>query len=206
VLVAAGRPASWIVQQALELQPWDLLRVSVGGEQRWTASALADWVDDAVGGRRLEQLPLPVVCVVQRLRDGSVLGFNRGRAGLAVQAACAVEGRLQPVRIRGELHADADLKVPLPVRLARSLGAQRVLAVDASAHEQKAPPGSERYRPSDLRKRALTQPDAAAADVLLHPEFGYWVSVTREFRQQAIDAGHEAVLAAAPALRGLRAG
>ena len=41
-------------------------------------------------------------------------------------------------------------------------GARRVLAVDVSAHEDKAPPGTERWREADLRKRALTLPDARA--------------------------------------------
>ena len=88
-----------------------------------------------------------------------------------------------------------------PVR--RMADAIRVLAIDASAHEDRAPEGARRYRDGDLRKRALTAPDAALADVLLHPDFGYWVSLTEAFRRRAIDAGYTATLAAAPTLRAL---
>lgn len=206
VLRAAGMPSADIVRAGLEMQPWDVLRWAPGGSQRWSANGLADWVQQAVRARPLQSLPLPVVCAAQRLRDGTVLGFNHGHAGLAVQAASAIEGRFTPVRIRGELIADADQRMPLPVRLARAAGATRVLAVDASAHEDRAPEGASRYRASDLRKRALTAPDAALADVLLHPEFGYWVSLTDEFKRRAIAAGRAATLAAAPALRALHAG
>ena len=59
------------------------------------------------------------------------------------------------------------------------------------------------YRDGDLRKRALTQPDAQLADVLLHPDFGYWVSLSREFRERAIAAGYQATLADAARLRAL---
>jgi NTE family protein len=41
---------------------------------------------------------------------------------------------------------------------------------------------------------------------VLHPDFGYWVGLTREFRERAIEAGYRETLAQAPALRALHAG
>ena len=41
------------------------------------------------------------------------------------------------------------------------------------------------------------------ADVLLHPDFGYWVSFSREFRERAIAAGYRDTLAQAGRLREL---
>ncbi len=202
-LYAAGLSAQAIERAALDLQPWDLVRWAPGSDAGWAASGLADWVQQALDGRPLQDLPIPVVCAVQRLRDGAVLGFNHGHAGLAVQAAGAIEGRLTPVTIRGEAFADADQRMPLPVRLARAAGATRVLAVDASAHEDRAPEGASVYRDGDLRKRALTAPDAELADVLLHPDFGYWVSLSEDFKRRAIAAGYQATLAAAVPLRAL---
>ena len=206
VLRAAGRKGPEIEALALDLQPMKLARLSLGSSGRFSGGAMADWLREQTGHRLLEQLPIPAVCVVQRLADGAVLGFNRGDLGLAVQAASAIEGQFTPVRIRGQRYADADQRMPLPVRLARALGATRVLAVDASAHEDRTPEGAQRYRAGDLRKRALTLPDAQQADVLLHPEFGYWVSLTREFRERAISAGYRATLAAAERLKALHAG
>ena len=86
-----------------------------------------------------------------------------------------------------------------------ALGAKRVLAVDASAHVERAPSGAERYRDGDLRKRALVQPDARLADVLLHPDFGYWVSFSRDFRERAIGAGYRATMEQAARLQKLHA-
>ena len=202
-LCAAGLSAAAIEALALDLNPLQLARLAPGARERFSGAALRDLVSEMVEGRRLEQLPVPMVCAAQRLRDGTVVGFNAGDTGLAVQASSAIEGQLSPVRIRGERYADADLRTPLPVRLARSLGAQRVLAVDASAHEDRAPPGAERWRESDRHKRTLTRPDAEAADLLLHPDFGYWVSLSRDFRQRAIDAGYRDTLGQVAALRQL---
>ena len=206
VLRAAGRKGPEIEALALDLQPMKLARLSLGSSGRFSGGAMADWLREQTGHRLLEQLPIPAVCVVQRLADRAVLGFNRGDLGLAVQAACAIEGQFAPVRIRGQRYADADLVAPLPVRLARALGASRVLAVDASAHEERAPPGTERWRAGDLKKRALTRPDTLASDVLLHPEFGYYASVSREYRERAIAAGYRETMAAATAIRALHAG
>jgi NTE family protein len=125
---------------------------------------------------------------------------------LAVQASAAIEGQFAPVRIHGERYVDPDWTMPLPVRLARALGAQKVIAVDASAHLDKAPPGAQRYRKSDLRKKALVDADGVLADVLLKPDFGYWVNLSREFRERAIEAGYRETLVQAERLRALHAG
>ena len=209
VLYAGGMRAAAMEALALNLPVLRLLRLSLGGAQRWSGGGLADVVRDELRrlGREpmLDKLPLMVTCVSQRLADGVAVGFTRGDAGLAVQAAAAIEGQFTPVRIRGQRYADADLAQPLPVRLARALGAKRVLAVDASAHEERAPPGAESYRAADLHKRALTQPDAQQADVLLHPEFGYWASTSVEYRQRCMAAGYRDTLAAASRIKALHA-
>ena len=200
---AGGLGAARIEQLALDLQPWQFLRWNLGGAERWRGDGLADLVNQALDHRPLQALPLPVACAVQRLRDGAVLGFNQGDAGLAVQAASSIEGQMAPLTLRGERYADADLRMPLPVRLARALGATRVLAVDASAREDSIPPDAGAYRAADLHKRALTAPDAASADLLLHPAIGYWAGWSRDYRARVIAAGYHSTLAAAERLQAL---
>ena len=203
VVYASGKSAATIEKIALELQPVGLGRLAMGADERFSGSAIADLVRSEIGGVQLERLRIPVVCAAARRSDSSLIGFNVGDAGLAVQASCAIEGQFAPVRIRGDQYVDPDLYQPLPVRLAHQLGATRVLAIDASAHEDKAPPGTERYRAGDLRKRALTEPDARAADITLHPEFGYYVNLSREFRERAISAGYRSTMAAAAKIAAL---
>ena len=205
-LRAAGMTGRAIETLALDLKPWTLARVAWGnGGERLSGHAIAALVRQHTGERLLERFRIAMVCVAQRLTDGAAVGFNCGDVGLAVQAAVAIEGQFTPVRIRGQRYADADLRTPLPVRLARALGATRVLAVDASAHEESAPAGTERWRAGDLRKRALTEPDARLADVLLHPRIGYYAGMSREYRERLIDTGYRDTLAQAPALRALHA-
>ncbi len=212
-LCAGGIAMPTLEALALELQPLAVARLAMGEQARYSGSALADFIRWHLGSqpgaqpgaqpgsgapvRLLEDLPVAMACVAVRQRDAALVAFTAGDAGVAVQASAAMAGLFTPVRIRGELHIDPDGVAPLPVRVARALGAQRVLAVDASAHEGNAPPGAARFRAADLRKRALIEPDAQAADLVLHPEFGYWVSFTREFRERAIAAGYRDTLARA---------
>ena len=203
VMYACGKSARDIEHLALELKPWSLGRLVIGGNLQLSGAAISDLVRSEVNGLLLESMRIPVACAAARLSDSRLIGFNAGDAGVAVQASCAIEGQFSPVRIRGEQYVDADQYQPLPVRLARQFGATRILAVDASAHEERAPIGSERYRAGDLRKRALTEPDARAADVTLHPEFGYYVNLSRDYRELAIAAGYRTTLAAAKQLTAL---
>lgn len=202
-LCAAGLPAAALEALALELQPLSLARLALGQPERLSGAAVAELVRLHAPVRLLEQMPVAMACVAARRSDGTAVAFTAGDAGVAVQAAAAIEGQFAPVRIRGEHYLDADGSAPLPVRIARALGAQRVLAVDASVHLDRAPPGAARYRESDLRKKRLVDADAALADLVLKPDFGYWVNLSQEFRARAIEAGYRETLAQAGALRAL---
>jgi NTE family protein len=200
-LRASGLEAPAIETIALELQPLALARVALGADERLSGAPLAELVRRQVAVQQLERMPIAMACVAARKRDGRTMAFTAGDVGLAVQASAAIEGQFAPVRIRGETYVDADWHTPLPVRLARALGAQRVIAVDATVHLDRAPPGAERYREGDLKKKALVDADAAAADLVLKPDFGYWVSLSRDFRERAIAAGYRDTMAKERELR-----
>ncbi len=200
-LRACGVSGLALRELALELQPWSLARWAVGADERLSPLAIADWVSERVGHRPLEKLGVPLACVAYRPARREVVAFTAGDTGLAVAASCAIQGQFSPVRIAGHQHVDADLHQPLPVRVAHALGAQRVLAVDASAHLDRAPSGAERYREGDRLKAELTAVDARLADVVLKPDFGYWVSLSKDFRTRSVEAGYRETLAQADRLK-----
>ena len=202
-LRASGVDAPAIEALALALQPMALARVALGAEERLSGAPLAELMRRHAAVTQLERMPVAMACVATRRRDGRVVAFTAGDVGLAVQASAAIEGQFAPVRIRGETYVDADWHSPLPVRIARALGARRILAIDASAHLERVPPGAERYRDGDLRKKALVDADAALADLVIKPDFGYWVNLSREFRERAIAAGYRDTMARERELRAL---
>ena len=188
---------------AFDFSTLAVVRPHLGGGEKLSGAGLVDLVNGLLDHRPLERLPLAMAVVAMHQVSREVVAFTHGDAGVAIQASCAIEGSLAPVRIRGALYVDPDLGTPMPVRAALALGAKRVLAVDVSAYEDKAPAGSERYRPGDLRKRALTEPEARAATYTLHPEFSYYVGLSQEFREHAIRAGYRQTMAQGSQLKAL---
>ena len=202
-LYAGGMAVAEMERLAMDFSMLSVMRPSFGGAggEKVSAAGMVSLVNQMLGDRPLEKLPIACAVVAMQQNSREVVAFTRGNSGIAIQASCAVEGTLAPVRIRGVQYVDPDLGTPMPVRVALALGATRVLAIDVSAHENKAPPGTDRYRAGDLRKRALTEPETRAATFTLHPEFSYFVNMGQAFREQALRAGYEQTHAQAAQLR-----
>ena len=208
-LYASGLRAAKLEALALDLGLMEVGRWAMLGEGKFDGAPIATQVTEQImaqtGQPSIEKLPIRFAAVAAKKLSRKPMAFNAGHAGLAVQASSAIEGMFTPVRINGVQYIDADQVMPMPVRLARSMGAVKVLAIDASAHEDKAENVVPRYRAGDLRKRALTLPDTLAADVNLQPDFGYYVNTSKEFRLRCINAGYAQTMANAQVLRALHA-
>lgn len=208
-LYASGLRAAKLEALSLDLGLLEVGRWAMFGDGKFDGAPIAAQVTEQImaqtGQQAIEKLPIRFAAVAIEKVTRKPIIFNAGHAGLAVQTSSAIEGMFTPVRIRGVQYADADLVVPMPVRLARAIGAVKVLAIDASAHEDKAPAGAARFKEGDLRKRALTLPDTLAADLSLQPDFGYYVNTSKEFRLRCIQAGYEQTMAKAQVLRALHA-
>jgi NTE family protein len=204
-LYAQGKSALELEDLALSLSVTRFARITLGGKERLGGSAIADFVSEQTAQRPIEALKTRFHAVALRAEDRQVVCFGKGDTSVAVQASCAIEGTFTPVRIRGVRYHDPDLVTAVPVRLAKRLGAKRVLSVDCSAHEDNAPPEAARFRAGDLRKRALTLADVSVSELNLHPFFGYWVNASEEFRRRAILAGYQDTMAQAAEIQKLAA-
>lgn len=208
-LYAGGVRAAKLEALALDLGLLEVGRWAMLGEGKFDGAPIAAQVTEQImaqtGQQTIEKLPIRFAAVAIDKVTRKPMIFNAGQAGLAVQASSAIEGIFTPVRIRGVQFVDADLVLPMPVRLARAMGAVKVLAIDASAHEDKAPAGAMRFREGDLRKRALTLPDTLAADITLQPDFGYYVNASKAYRLRCINAGYEQTMEKAQVLKAMHA-
>jgi NTE family protein len=201
---AAGLPVERIEALAFDFDFYRLARWSPGDGLKMDGSRIAALVHDALGVRTFAQLPTPLAVVATDLQAMQPVLFNRGDVGWAVQASCAIPGRFAPVRVRGRDIVDADVVSPLPVKAARQLGARHVVAVDVAVHMDKPrPAGAERYLEIDRAKRAQIDAEARLADLVLHPYFGYWVSLSRDYRVTTARAAYEQTMSQAAALRAL---
>jgi len=166
--------------------------------------ALQDYVNRAVHGRTLDQLSRKVAIVATDLRSGQEIVFERGDTGIAVRASSSVPGVFQPVRIGNREYVDGGLVSPVPVKVARRLGADFVIAVDISTR-----PGDKPVRDSvDMLLRtfvimgnALADIELRDADVVIKPDTSNLSVTDFESRHLAILEGERAAQAVVPEIR-----
>lgn len=212
VLAAAGRSAAQIEQLALGLTVWDVLDLTPAAllhGSLYTGRAISTLATRDTQLRTLEALPVPCAVAATALPARVGVAFDAGDLELALQASCAIVGTAPPVRIGTQLYCDGDLAAPLPAQLARSLGAQRVIALDVSAWDSDTPAWVRRDRPdwvADGRRRdALVAAERPAIDLLLRLHLPYMAGFSSGYRRRAIALGREQTLAQADALRRLAA-
>ena len=166
--------------------------------------ALARYVREQTGGRSIEQMKLPLGIVATDLDNGTPILFQRGDTGAAVRASSAVPAVFQPVKIGSREYVDGGLVSPVPVRFARQMGAEMVIAVDISSP-------LDGNATSDVMKmllqtfaimgRSINQFELKDADIVLRPLLVGVSSADFTARMKAIQAGREAALRLLPELK-----
>ncbi len=170
--------------------------------------ALARYVAGQVSGRTIEDMPLPLGIVATDLNSGVGVLFRRGDTGTAVRASSAVPSVFQPVRISGRDYVDGGLVSPVPVRFAREMGAELVVAVDISSPPEGNPAdGSLQIllQTFAIMGQSINRFELRDADVVLRPALGGVKSADFGARQKSIAAGRLAMQQALPQLRQLLA-
>ena len=81
----------------------------------------------------MEELGAPFGCVATDLQTGAEVWMRKGSIAEAVRASIALPGLFTPVSHEGRLLVDGGLVNPVPVSLARAMGADIVIAVDLNA-------------------------------------------------------------------------
>lgn len=168
--------------------------------------ALARYVGTQVGGRPIQEMPLPLGIVATDLQSGQGVLFRRGDTGTAVRASSAVPSVFQPVRISGRDFVDGGLVAPVPVRFAREMGAELVLAVDISSPpEANAPEGSLQIllQTFAIMGKTINGFELRDADVVLRPVLSGVGSADFAARKRSIAAGRQAMQQALPRLKEL---
>ena len=205
-LYAAGQRGSVLQQTALTMDEsaiadWTLPMFNRGVLR---GEALARYIADQVQHRTLEQLPLKLGVVATDLQTGQGVLFQRGDTATAVRASSAVPGVFAPVNIQGRDYVDGGLVAPVPVRHARQMGADVVLAVDISSPPQ-SDAGSDTLQillqTFSIMIQSINHLELRQADVVVRPALAGVASTDFTVRAHAIEAGRLAMQAALPQLR-----
>ena len=201
-LYAGGMSARELERLAYEINMLEFFefRALTGGLA--TGGTIQSYVNGKVEGRSIEQLKIPFVAAATRRADGKIALFNPGDTRLAVCASGASPGQFEPVRIGDELYVDGDEASPVPIHAARRLGAKVVIAVDVSAFAEDTPKTALReWVLKDERRARQVAAEAGEADVLVHPNIGYYAGHTEPYRRQVIEIAERFTREKLPAIQ-----
>lgn len=78
-------------------------------------------------------MKIPMYVVATELKHGTKTVFNYGNTGQAVRASASIPSMFVPTKIGKSEYVDGGLVSPVPVEVARDLGADVIIAVDILA-------------------------------------------------------------------------
>jgi len=131
------------------------LDVSFAGSSLLSGARLADKLVAGVGDLPIDKLPIRYAAIATEIDTGHEIWMTRGRLADAMRASYALPGIFPPVRIGDRWLVDGALVNPVPVSVARALGARLVIAVNVN---------------TDLFGRGTAIPDQGATEAPIEEE------------------------------------
>lgn len=198
-----GAQLQWLADSMDESQltDWTVPFMSRG---MLRGEALGRYVNSQLNGAKIEDMKMPLGIVATDLQTGDGILFRRGDIATAVRASSAVPSVFEPVRIGNKDYVDGGLVSPVPVRFARQMGADIIIAVDISSRPEDA-------KTTDILKvllqtfsimsKSISQLELAQAEVVVRPAMPDVGSAEFAARKKSIEAGRAAMKLALPALK-----
>lgn len=146
---------------------------------------------------RVEETLIPFAAVALDLQSGESVVLKRGRLREVIAASCAMPGVLNPVKLEERMLVDGGWSETVPIRAARQLGADFVIAVEVGdpTTELKEPRNALDViaRADALARAALNKEQIEDAEIVLSPRNGvtHWADFSTT--AHAIERGEEEV-------------
>ena len=133
--LAAGREQA--LRDLAENLDWRRLRqffweVSLSRSGLTDGKRLLEETRKLIGAKEFRELDLPFRAVATDLDSGAEVVLSSGNLPQALRASISIPGVFSPVCVGRRLLVDGGLVNPVPVNVARAMGAQTVVAVDVS--------------------------------------------------------------------------
>lgn len=164
---------------------------------------LQTFINQLVANRPLQTLPRKVAAIATDLQSGKPVAFTQGNTGLAVRASSAVPGVFVPPLILGRLYVDGQVSSPVPVAMARMLGASTVIAVDATFPPEQSVisnTSSVLFQSFTIATQRIKDQELEQATLVIRPNIQASVQLGFEDRTWIIAAGEKAARDALPEL------
>lgn len=196
VFYAAGYTGLQMEDVAMKVRDVDVIDAAASSKRGLIAGeALQKLINNFVKDKPIEALKTPFIATATNLRTGDSVQLKSGNAGQAVRASSSMPGVFLPMSINNMELVDGAISSPLPVSVARHMGADVVVAVDVGAAPQNAHAAGiyEIVMQSfEIMGLSLSKLEGQRADVLIKPNVTAFSGSDFSNRAQLIAAGYSA--------------
>lgn len=130
-------------------------------------------LDKYLCAQRFDQLKIPFIAVATDLYSGELVPMGGGDLVKAVQASCSIPFVFVPCKHLGRVLVDGGVINPVPVKIAKDLGAEIIIAVDLCELLEKTCPSNLfeiADRSAEIAFMWQNQACASQADVIIRPK------------------------------------
>lgn len=203
-LYAAGNSGFALQKLVLDMEEGQFSDWSLPDRGIIKGEALQNYINRAIGQRPLEKLGKLFAVVATDLHSGEAVVFRTGNTGMAVRASSSVPGVFQPVFINGREYVDGGLVSPVPVGIAKSLGADFIIAVDISARPKYGKTGTTidvLLQTFSIMGQAISRFELPAADIVIRPNTPEISAMDFQDRHLAVLEGEKAATLMLPEIK-----
>ena len=194
-LYASGKSPYQLQQIALNFKESDIRDLTLNRQGILLGQKLQDYVNKNVSNKPMEKFPIRFSAVATRLDNGRKVEFIKGNAGQAVRASCSIPNVFVPATIAGVKYVDGGLVSPIPVKTAKDMGADLVIAVDISAR----PEGGKATSMFGLLDQTINimgqqsiNEELKQANIVIQPKVGHIGTLDLKVSHETILAGEKA--------------
>ncbi len=172
-LYAGGQPIS-AFERVLPTVRWgQLVELTMPPKAFVHNRRMIRFVESYIGPVDFRDLRIPFAAVAADAATGEAYILNSGRVSEAICASTAIPGVMQPVQYRDRLLIDGGVVHPVPVLLAKAMGADLVIAIDLSttSYAKRSPSSfvASILNTIEIMSDNILREELQLADVVLNP-------------------------------------
>lgn len=206
-LYASGKNSTELRQIALDLKPNDVRDITITKKGFFEGKKVENYINQQVQNVPIQSLKKPMFIVATELKEGKRVVFNYGNTGQAVRASVAIPSMFVPVQIGDDEYVDGGLVSPVPVDVAKDLGADIVIAVDILAqpiYTETSNIWGLFNQNINIMQKQLAKKELKNADIIIQPELREKVHIFNvNGREETMRAGLVATEEKIPAIQDL---
>ncbi|TMV48676.1 cyclic nucleotide-binding domain-containing protein [Paenibacillus mesophilus] len=201
-LYAGGQPIS-AFERVLPTVRWrQLLDLTLPPKAFVDNRRMIRFLESYIGPAHFEDLPIPFAVTAADAATGEGCILNTGPVSAAVCASTAIPGVMKPVRYNHRLLIDGGVVHPVPVQLAKCMGADIVIAADlgTSSYAKRDPKNFvvSILNTLEIMSDNILREELQLADVVLNPQLNIQVNTFKSstaYIREGVRATREMVTA-----------